>query len=118
MYHHHKGQLINLADWHEVLERIVRQFAVNAGADGAARGSYQERVPIGLRPYDGGCADIAARSGSILHHYRLFPGLGEFVRYQPCDDVQGRTWRQGKHHPDRPARISLAKNAVGPESNE
>ena len=100
-----------LADADEILERIVRQGAVQARIDHVGAGREQDGVAVGVGARGQPHADIAAGAALVLHDERAADRLLHGSRHDAGNDV-GRPARRVRHHdPDRPVRIGGERGA-------
>ena len=70
-----------------------------------------QRVAVGRRLGGGLRADIAAGAGAVLHHDVLAPGLGELLRDDAAERVDGAAGRERDDHAHRAVGIALRFDA-------
>src|SRR6185369_8206732 len=82
-------------DRREILQRIVRKFAIEIRIDHkrAARGN-EERVSVGRRFDDGFDANDAVRACAIVDNKRLAHHVAEFLADDASDDIRRLTRRK------------------------
>ena len=92
----------------EILERIVRDFLVEAGIGDEARACKQQRGAVVRRSRGGPGADIAVRAAAVLDHERLAETVGELLREDAARGVHASA--RGKRQDDthRPLRVGLS----------
>jgi len=94
-------------EWHEILERIVGNVAIEARVDHDSGRDGGEGVTVGGRPRRHLVGDDAVGTGSIVHHDGLPERLRELGRDQPCERIGGAARRHGDDHPDGLGGINL-----------
>jgi hypothetical protein len=91
----------------EIPARIEARHRRHGDIGGERLGAEMDRVAVGrcLRGRDG--AEIAGRAAAILDHHGLAPLLGELLRQDAPEGVDGAAGRERQHHAHRPGRIGL-----------
>ncbi len=105
MHDQHVGLGADQDDGRQILDRVVRQIAVEAGVgrqDGVV--AHQQRVAVGRRLGDDVAGEVAAGAGAIVGDHRLAEPFVQFL----ADGA-----RQQIAPADRPARVFLSACASG-----
>ena len=103
------GRRARAGDGREILHRIERQFAVEAGIDGERNDRHQQRVTVRRGLGDDIGADVAARAAAVVDHHCLPHAVGKFLAHRAGDDVGGAARRKRHDHADCFMRISLRR---------
>jgi len=111
----HVRGIDELADRHEILERIIGQIAVERGIDRDRGRGEQERVAVGRGARRDRHAGIAAAAAAVVDDDGLAEGFLERHRDDARDDI-GRPARRERHDQgDRPFGIGGVRDAGGDE---
>jgi hypothetical protein len=92
----HVGRVDELADRHEILQRVVGQIVVERLVDGDGGRGEQQRIAVGRRPRCNGHAGIAASAAAVVDDHRLAQRLLQGERDDARNDV-GRPARRERH---------------------
>ena len=110
----HVGRDEHLRDRRKILDRIERQFVIQARIDDQRRvAAHQQRGAIGGCLGDALGGDVAAGAGNVLDHERRAPDFRKPVGQNP----RGKIGRGARRKPDqdfyRPVRIRRLRQRAG-----
>ncbi|XQU69884.1 hypothetical protein OJJOAM_002615 [Cupriavidus sp. H18C1] len=102
----HVGDVGQVRDGLEVLDRVVRQLRIAGGVDRHRRHRRDaDRVAVRRRLGDRVGADRAAATGAVLDHHRLAQDLAHLIGRAAADDVRGAARGKRNDQLDRLGRI-------------
>ena len=88
------GNLRDQRDRREILDRVVVELLVKAGADGERRRTEKDGVTVGPRLRHKFDADVAAGAGTVFRHHRLAEPFGKLL----SDDASQNIGRPARRH--------------------
>jgi hypothetical protein len=106
----HQQDVLRRGDQHdrvEVLERIEFRARLQRHVDRERLRAEMERVAVGRRLRRRGGADVAAGAGAVLDDDVLPPRLGQLLRDDPAERVDGAAGGERDQHANRPLGIAL-----------
>ena len=93
----------------EILDRIKRQFFVEAGVDGMPARNQRDRIAVGRGTRRQLGADDAIGTGTVFDDYLLLHGLDHFLRHCTTNTIVATAGRKDRDNADRLRRVAALR---------
>ena len=111
MHHQQVGTGRKHGDRHEVPDRVVIEFGIEAGVDTERRGTEEQRIAVGRLANDEFGSDVLRLAGAVFDNGLLAQRLGNLRRDQPAHDVAAADGCVTHDHADGLGRILLLRGS-------